>query len=289
MNHRGIGSTRIAMLTGHSPWGGPWECYRGIVDGWKQDQTFKMELGTLLQPPIIELARRRNGLTEITSEPGVLRHPDIPYVVDSPDAIACIESVVPVVVEAKTCDPFAMDGFGEDGTDEVPPAYLVQCMWHLGVCRAALNLNFETCLVPVLFGTREFRTYRVKWDADMFDGLLTVAQDFWTKHIETKTPPPIDGSRACSGYLSDHFGPPRAHRVPADESVDSVARELRKAKAEAERWADLARKAENQIKARISEVGADGLYAADWSVTFKEDKNGKRAFKMKFTNDGAEQ
>jgi predicted phage-related endonuclease len=289
MNHRGIGSTRIAMLTGHSPWGGPWECYRGIVDGWKQEESFKMELGTLLEPVIIELARRRLALTEVIAKPGTIAHPEIPFAVDSPDAFAMCGEGGPVIIEAKSCDPFAMDDFGEDGTDAIKPGYLVQCMWHLGVCRAAMGLDYQTCLVPVLFGTREFRIYQVAWDAEMFDGLLTVARDFWTRHIETKTPPEIDGSRACSGYLSDHFGPPKAHRVPADESIDSVARELRKAKAEAERWSELARKHENQIKARISEAGADGLYAADWSVTFKEDKNGKRAFKMKFTNDGAEQ
>lgn len=284
MNHRGIGSTRIAMLTGHSPWGGPWEVYRGIVDGWKPEPNFRMELGILMEPVVLELFRRAKGIEH--EKPGTIVHPEFPHVVDSPDGIGKGEDVV---VEAKTCDPFLMDDFGADGTDEVRPAYLVQCQWHLGVCRAVYKRDFRRCFMPVLFGTRELRIYEVAWDAEMFDGLLTVAHDFQRRYIETRTPPPIDGSRACSGYLSDHFGPPKAHRVPADESVDSVARELRKAKAEAERWADLARKAENQIKARISEVGADGLYAADWSVTFKEDKNGKRAFKMKFTNDGAEQ
>jgi predicted phage-related endonuclease len=288
MNHRGIGSQRIAMLTGHSPFGGPWEVYRGIVDGWRPEETFKMELGTLLEPLIIELARRRLDLTEI-SKPGTVQHPQIPFVVDSPDAVAFDADGAPVVVEAKSCDPFAADGFGEEGTDEIPPAYLVQCMWHLGVCRAALGHEFEECRVPVLFGTREFKIFRVRWDAEMFDGQVTVASDFWKRHIETKTPPEIDGSRACSGYLSDHFSPPKANRVPADDSATYEAMELKQAKAEAERWAEKARKHENRIKARIAEAGADGLYADGWSVTFKEDKNGKRAFKMKFTNDGAEQ
>ena len=80
------------------------------------------------------------------------------------------------LVEIKTAgvkDP--EKGWGRAGTDQIPLAYQAQCLWGMGI------LGFTECLVGVCFGQPfEFRRYRVKFDARVFDILRSRAERFIT-------------------------------------------------------------------------------------------------------------
>jgi predicted phage-related endonuclease len=108
--------------------------------------------------------------------------------------------------EAKTADRFAASDFGEPGSDQVPPDYLLQCAWYMGVT------GFDVWDLSVLIGGNRFATYTIHRDDELIENLWTIGDDFWCNHVGPKIPPPIDGSDASRRFLE-------AGLVAPDESI----------------------------------------------------------------------
>ena len=87
------------------------------------------------------------------------------------------------LLECKTASPFNQSEWGELGSDEVPMAYLVQCLWYLAIT------NVEKADVAVLFGNSDFRIYEVTRDHELEELILTKAAQFWAEHVLADTAP----------------------------------------------------------------------------------------------------
>lgn len=270
-----IGASEIAALTGHSHWLTPWALWRAKVEGVQSAGSFKTELGDLLEPVVLELYRRRTG--RWTAPAGTMRHPDFP-VGCTPDAIAGDESDTVRVVQCKTCDPWVKDRFGEPGTDQIDPAYVVQVQLEMFVTGARI------ADVPVLFGTQSFEIYTVAYDEELATGLVKIAADWWARHVETKTPPPIDETPACSSWLAQQWTP-RAPLKVADEQAAAIARELRQFRAAAAHAEKEAERRANLLKQIIAD--GEGLEGPDFKITWRASKSGKRSFRPTFNGEVA--
>lgn len=270
----GIFASDVAMLTGHSPYGGPFDVFNAKVLGHEREQTFPMELGDLMEPVTLELYRRRTGAT--LTFPGSTKHPEIDFLGATPDALSGDR-----VVQCKNCNPWARDDFGAAGTDEIPPGYLVQVQFEM------LVLGKRTADVPVLFGTQSFEIFTVHYDAGLAQSLATIATAFWQDHILRKFAPPIDATPACGAYLADRFpvsGEPLKKATPDDSGLAKQINVLKSQLASTKAQAD---KLTNQLRERIGD--SDGIQGPDWRATWRfSEKQGRRNFRLKFDNEESE-
>ncbi|MGW1246972.1 YqaJ viral recombinase family nuclease [Streptomyces sp. NPDC002535] len=81
------------------------------------------------------------------------------------------------------------EGWGEEGTDQIPVYYRCQCLWYLDV------LGAHRCHVAVLIAGSEYREYLVEYDADEA-ALLRDAGVRFMHDLEHGVRPDIDGHSA---------------------------------------------------------------------------------------------
>jgi len=154
------------------------------------------------------------------------------------------------------------DEWGEPGTDEIPPMYLVQTQVQ------AFVGGLERVWVPALLGGRGFAMYVVERDEALIQTLTDSGRQWWERYVVAETPPP-DGV-ASEDLLK------RIVRVP-DKTVEiepiTIAVWL-DAKAQAKAAADQ----EALAKARVIEALGDAEIgiSASGQITFKQQSGGKR-------------
>lgn len=163
-------------------------------------------------------------------------------------------------------DPFGL-GFGDAGDalgtvefktdgrfgwpDGVPANIRAQAVWQMGVTHLAM------CWVVVMFAGFRVETFEIAWDLAAREdwALMTERADaFWTDHVMTGEPPPMDGSDATSGALATIY-PDHTPGVVVD--LDDLADELtERADLKEAIKADKARldEIENVLKARIGDA-----------------------------------
>lgn len=274
-----IGSSSIAALTGHSPWMAPIDVYRECTEPdyerkRSDSELWQMELGSLLEPVVLELYRRRTGSR--TAQVGTLQHPKLEYVCASPDALALLPGQI-IPLEAKTC-AFRRDEWGVGGTDQVPPQYIVQATWQMRLLRDVGHEIEDHCDIPVLFFGSTLEIFQVNYDADLADNLLELAREFYVDHIKPRVPPPLDASPSFERYFRDIFPrDTRPMRVGSERE-----RQLVKLYAELQEREKLVggekQKYKNALMAAIGEAG--GLDCGEYRVTWQADKNGKRTLRV---------
>jgi predicted phage-related endonuclease len=129
---------------------------------------------------------------EPLTPPAILRDVEAPWMLCSLDRWFPGERVV----ELKTVFGPPSDEWGEEGTDQVPEAYLLQTTWQMGV--AGLN----RADIATLFCGYTFAVYTVQFDEQLFKLLTAIAADFWDRVSLARvmlgrvphTPPPLDWS-----------------------------------------------------------------------------------------------
>jgi hypothetical protein len=91
----------------------------------------------------------------------------------------------PVGVEAKA--PGSMDGWGEDGSSDIPDDYAAQ------VTHQASVSDLDTVYVPVFFVgiRRDIRLYRCPVTVAERDAYIEFMEKWFEKHVKGDTPPPV--------------------------------------------------------------------------------------------------
>jgi putative phage-type endonuclease len=113
------------------------------------------------------------------------------FVLDTPDTPAVVDGVVTAdrILECKTASAFTRGSWGETGTDQVPPAYLLQCAWYMAVTGCS-------CVdLAALIGNSELRIFSIKRDAQLESLIMLHAQRFWMDHVLTQSPPEPTSSK----------------------------------------------------------------------------------------------
>ena len=143
------------------------------------------ERGTALEPYVLDWFRAQHPSDTI--HPGKsFAHPDHPEWTAAPDSF-CDDPDNLYGVEAKTAQ--FSDGWGLEGTSEVPPYYFAQAVWQMIVT------GFRKVYIPVLFGQPfELREYVVTWEDVEADvpAILTEVIAFQVS-LADNNPPMTDG------------------------------------------------------------------------------------------------
>lgn len=234
---RGIGASEAAAACGLSRWELPLEVWSRKVNGDQKDETDAMLLGTLMEPVVCQFFVRKTGREILQASPGLYRHPDVEFMLASPDALLADGTLA----EFKTTTSRNGD-LGEEGTDDVPLEWLCQAQQQMA-CTGAPAVRFG-----VLIDGREFREYVVERHSTLIDRLIVRESELW-QHVLDKTPPPLDFSNTHAARAArDAF---RTVTLGTEIALDASAEVLADQYTELGKQARQAEQAREAIKAQL--------------------------------------
>jgi len=154
----------------------------------------EMYWGNRLEPVLRDEFDRRYALDWTTDDGGGLwRHRERAWQGGSPDG-----QIWPLILDYDGQPPDALlecktarnaDGWGEEGTDEIPVHYRAQCLWYLDV------FGLSVCHVAVLISGSDYREYRIEHDETELVAMRAAARAFLDT-LEAGSAPPLDGHDA---------------------------------------------------------------------------------------------
>ena len=191
----GIGGTDIAAILGLSRYKTPLEVWARLVGGVDTPRSDMLHLrfGLHAESFIASEFERATRLQTHAHE-GTLFHPDHGFMFGHVDRFVTLPGEGPAVgggevrtnrlLECKTANAFNRHEWGDEGSDQIPSSYLMQCAWYLAITRC------QFADVAVLLGNNDFRIYHVERDLELEDLLVSHAQRFWHEHVLSASPPP---------------------------------------------------------------------------------------------------
>ena len=200
----GIGGTEIGAILGLSPYKTPLELWSELVssDPPKSRDLLHLRYGQHTEGFVAREYERATQMFTVEHSPTLFHkahgymfgHVDR-FVLDVPDTPAVVDGVVTArrLLECKTSSAFSKGDWGEEGTDQVPPLYLIQCAWYLAIT------GCESADLAVLIGNSDFRVYTIVRDMELEGLILSHAQAFWHDHVLGQEPPaPINAQDAAA-------------------------------------------------------------------------------------------
>lgn len=217
-----IGASEMAEAVGLSPWGDPislWEKKTGQAP--ERDESFRMTLGSLVEPIIGKLASEALG-AKLHRVTGPVRYPEHPFLASNPD-FRIVGPYGPwgrTLVQAK----FRLDGieFGEpdeSGAGEsIPLHYRVQGWGEL------LTTGRDTVIFAVLDPRTGLSLHPLSRHVGDNEGAIEDLRadlvEFWTEYVEKGVMPPPS---AQSGEALARRYPERKLKVGKIASAEQVA------------------------------------------------------------------
>ena len=190
----GIGGTDIGAILGLSPYKTPLELWSELVSGEPAPKRDLLHLryGQHNESFIAKEYERASQMFTVEHQP-TLFHKDHGFmfghidrfIQDTPDTPAVVDGVITAnrLLECKTSSAFNKNDWGEAGTDQVPPLYLVQCAWYMAITQC------EAADLAVLIGNSDFRIFTIERDLELEGLILSHATNFWNEHVLGHTPP----------------------------------------------------------------------------------------------------
>jgi predicted phage-related endonuclease len=226
----GITASDIRALAGVDPYGrGPhavWLDKMGLVGDQSNTKAVRapteaQSLGDELEPIVVRRLAEKVGLHPLRLEgrfDRTVRHPDHATHIATPDAWLAQSAMhdAEALGEAKVVGFWNRLGWGDPGSDEIPEWCVLQTTWQAYVTRLPL------VHVGALIGT-ELRTFKIPVDVELVGECVEIADRFWTDHVLTKKPPPIDGSEDSEKVLRAIFPKSRALTKKADAKAEDWA------------------------------------------------------------------
>jgi putative phage-type endonuclease len=175
-----IGASELAALLGVSPWDTAFSLWANKVHGWRKRVNAAMRWGRWFEDVIARVWSDMKGIRLEGDGLEIHVSDTHPFVSATPDRRTPSGELVEVKLAS-----FG-DGWGEEGTDEVPEHYKAQAQQQMFV------LDRDRVDFAVLVGGTELREYRVKRDREFMDKALEIERQFWDEHVLAKVAPPMD-------------------------------------------------------------------------------------------------
>lgn len=254
----GLGASDCPAVLGVSPWVTPlqlWERKVGLAP--EQPENMAMRLGSALEPIVIQEFTHKTGLS-VTDQQRRIVDPANEWRWATLDGIASDGALV----EAKTTS--RAEGWGEEGTDQIPDYYIAQVQHQMAVA------GFELAWVPVLIAGRDFRVYRVERDEDVIQYINREESAFWQRVVSREAPPPqsADASRV---FVRDN-----GKSIAASGGIGAAWLELIALKRRAKEDLEQIDALENQIKLFMGEASVLTDNAGQPLVTWKASKDSSK-------------
>lgn len=164
------------------------------------------------------------------------------------------------LIECKLRDwhAFRQQGWGREGTDEIPAKYIAQtqgqleAVWRDRDYWAGTEVpDLDAVEVAVRVGAFELKLYRVRRDRELGCHLLDeVVGRFWRDHVQAGIAPPLLGTPVSRAILLDRY--PRVEEPIREATMEEIA--LGAMLHAAAREAKEAERRVERIKARLCEI-----------------------------------
>lgn len=185
----GIGGSEIAAVLGLSPHESRfslWHRKKGLIG--PVEESPQMRWGKKHEPTICDEFAELHPEWVVHASP-TYRSAGRAWQIANPDRLlyGAGSEEPSALLEAKTA--YDDEGWGEEGTDQIPVWYRAQCLWYLDV------LGVDRCHVAVLIGLSDYREYVVEYDADEAYMMRVAAAEFM-RTLAAGERPDIDGHSA---------------------------------------------------------------------------------------------
>lgn len=227
LRRQGVTASEIAVVMGLSPYDSPFNLYWAKLNDWRWGGNEYTSVGSHLEDAIADWwMAERDPLENLNAQwAGLYAHPDRPWQLATPDRLLYLSCPAcggrgfmgpddpDYTFACRECDlsgytghPLALleckwvaqlwDGWGEEGTDEIPAYYRCQGLWQADV------MGVDTVYFPVL-GPTGFRGYVVHRDERGEEDLRVMrgaAIDF-VRRLKEQDPPDLDAHTATADAL----------------------------------------------------------------------------------------
>lgn len=238
-----VTGTDIAAIVGQNP-------RKTALDIWMEKKNGheinlsgdRVEAGLRAEPMIAEWYTDKTGI-ELTTcdfiQKGIFG--------GSVDRIPVDEKFKDLIVEIKTADGSRREFWGEEGTDEVPESYLIQCAWYL------MLTERNRCDLAVLIGGNDFRIYTIYRNIELEKKLKFAAERFWARYITGDQTPKITDSDQFSRYLVEKYRKGNGVILEADSALYEKAKKLKETNDQIKSLEKVKHEIENEFKFLIGE------------------------------------
>lgn len=261
-----VSASKVPAIIGVSPWSSPlatWHEMKGTVDREEPSDDTVLRRGHYLEPAILAWWLDKHPEVENAQEQAEVWLNE--WGMATLDLLAfSLDTFDDVIVEAKSTSSW--DGWGDEGTSDIPPYYMAQVMWQLICCPSASRV-YVAAIGPYL----DFREYVVERHEVPLDDLLAKVTAFY-RSLDANDPPPLDGHPATLETVSRlHFEVVKDEKVeiPTDLAVEYVLASLDLDSAEERLRAARAAVLDKAGRARKIVAAETGVYVAR-----REQRNG---------------
>ncbi len=217
----GLGGSDIGPLLGLSPYKTPLQLWAEKVSSTSapNKDAIHLRFGHHVEPFIAQEYERQTGLKTVSHAPTIF-HPDHGFMYAHVDRLVLADDenlaaegqriYAQTLLECKTASVLNRDEWGEPGSDQVPPSYLVQCVWYMAITQC------KRADLAVLLGNQDFRIYQIHRDEELEILVINHARQFWFDHVLSKTPPaPVTEDDIRTLYPIEVVG----HAIEADHDL----------------------------------------------------------------------
>jgi putative phage-type endonuclease len=264
----GIGGSDMPIILGLSNYKTPYQLYvekKGLSDS-SEEMSQLQYWGNRLENIIREEFEIRNKVT--VEVPDTLVHPFYDFMRANIDGyIKEWDSVL----EVKCSSQYMANEWGEDGSDYIPMAYLVQVAHYCSV----INASFAH--IAVLIGGHDYRQYKYVRDLELENTIINSAREFW-EAIQNDSPPPATNQFDLRMMYPRH-APDKSIKV--SNEIDTHFKNLTDVKNKIKELQAI----EEESRFNIMQHMNDAECLVDESgrplVTWKTNKKGSRTFLLK--------
>lgn len=253
----GIGGSDAAVIMGMNPYKSPYQLWlekTGQAEAPDLSDNQYVYWGTKNEANIADWFQEETGRK--VKRLGTLRSKEYPFMLANVDRTVVGENAG---LEIKTA---GVRQYRKWKDDEIPDAYYCQCLHYMAVTGA------DYWYIAVLLGGNEAKWKRIERNEEDIQHLIMAETDFW-KLVETKTPPPVDGSDSCAAALSAQYkgGDPN-FSVVLQPSAEDVIESLENDKAIMDALKKQITEKENRLKALLgnAEEGTTDHYRVLWKT-----------------------
>lgn len=259
----GIGGSDASVVCGISRYRSPVELWMNKTGQLPDEEAGEAAYwGTQLESLVRTEFSKRTGIgVQLVKQ--LLQSEEHPFMLANLDGVCEHPDLGPCIFEAKTASAYKS---GEWEADAIPDAYLLQVQHYMAVT------GYRGAYIAVLIGGNTFQWKLIQRDEELIVMLTKLEADFWN-HVQSGTPPPLDGSSASAAFLRAFFpGCVAGSQITLPAQAAALVAQYRSFSEQAERAAEKKQEAENLLKQMLgeNEAGTAGDSIVIWKTVCQE-------------------
>ncbi len=269
LEHRklGIGGSDASVVCGINRYKSPVELWMEKTDQIPYQEAGEAAYwGTLLESLVRDEFTKRTGI-KVSQVKQMLQHEKYPFMLANLDGICEDHDHGKCIFEAKTASAYK----SSEWENTIPDEYMIQVQHYMAVT------GYNGTYIAVLIGGNTFKWRFIERDEEFISMLVKLEADFW-EHVQSKTPPPLDGSDASAKFLSERFpNSVPASRIALPDTAADILLQYDAACEQLKAATEQKQEAENLLKEMLgeNEIGTTEDHIVTWKSMSQERLDGK--------------